>query len=62
LEKIFFAAKEGKILLTDDLLSAVTAAVNKLSESIDCIERENKECVLNNERMLLEKVSGITLD
>ena len=61
LEMIFYATKEGKLAVTGDLLSAVTTAVNKLSDSIDSVEKEDKECVLNDERLLLEKTSGITL-
>lgn len=62
LEKIFHAAKDGKILLTPELLDGVKKAIDKLSASLDSIEKEDKECVLNDERLLLESLSGISLD
>lgn len=61
-EKIFYAAKEQQLVLTLDLLAAVNTAVSKVEESIACIEKENKELVLNEEVMRLEKVSGIALN
>lgn len=62
IEKISHAAKDGKLALTPELLEGIKKAVDKLLASIDSIEREEKECVLNEERLLLEKLSGISLD
>ncbi len=60
-EKIFHGAKDGQLTVTNELLSAVCMVVNKLSESIDCVEKEDKECIFTKERLTLEKISGIAL-
>ncbi|MBI2442788.1 MAG: Hpt domain-containing protein [Candidatus Levybacteria bacterium] len=62
LEKIFQGAKDKSFTLTPAILTEVSTAVQKLSESIDSIEREDKECALNDERMALEKLTGIMLE
>lgn len=61
IEKIFHAAKEKSLILTPEILTTVQKSVEELSRSIACIEKEDKECVLSDERMALEKVSGISL-
>lgn len=61
IEKIFHAAKDGSLTLTDPILTTTLQSVEKLSDSIDCVEKEDKECILTDEQMSLEKVSGISL-
>jgi len=62
IEKIFHAAKDAAFVLTSEILETVLQSAGELSRSIDCIEKEDKECVLNDQRMTLEKVSGVSLD
>jgi two-component system chemotaxis sensor kinase CheA len=61
IEKVFHAGRDGEIKITPEILDAVSTAVEKLSSSIDSIEREDKEDSLNEARMQLEKISGIHL-
>lgn len=60
IERIFHAAKDRKLVLNPQILTAVLRSVAKLSESVDCVEKEDKECIFSNERMELEKVTGIS--
>lgn len=61
IEKIFYSAKDGTIKLNPQILSTVLRSVEKLSESIDCVEKTDKECIVSDARTDLEKVSGISL-
>ncbi len=59
LERIFHNLKEGTLMITPSLQGTLQEAVDKLEESIDCIEKENKEPVLNETLLSLEQASGI---
>lgn len=60
LERVFWSAKEKAIVLNSDTIQEMSRAVASLFSSINAIEQENKETVLNDALMSLEKVSGIS--
>lgn len=54
-QKIFRAIQDKQIGITDELILNIEMSVNKVSESIDSIEKTNKELDLFEQINILEK-------